>query len=136
MNVDRALKFVWAYMIENGHPTSGVWSYYGGHFESEDYFNYHKKKQNHSELKDRIKRVGVNWDKTEAPKSSQEYEFQGTFTDASRVETLLGDLVLNDGTSIKIGVSGAELRFAEYVKTLADLAADEQLVRDILGEPV
>jgi len=75
-----------------------------------------------------------SWSKTLPPVSSMESEFDGTFEDAKKVETLLGTIVLPDGSEYMIGVGNAEHRFSEYLKVLSTLAVDRQRVKDILGE--
>lgn len=82
----------------------------------------------------KVKAIGVDWNKTLPPESSQESVFNGTFNDSSEVETLLGTLVLKDGSEYSIGVDNADTRFSDYLKTLSQLAADKQRVKDILGE--
>jgi hypothetical protein len=47
---------------------------------------------------------------------------------------LLGTLALKDGTELLIGVSNSDQRFHGYVQMLKDLWADEQRMKNILGE--
>lgn len=85
-------------------------------------------------LRSEVKSIGIDWDKTKAPRSDKAGVFNGTFAESSTVETLLGTLVLKDGSKYIVGASDVELRFSEYAKRLADLAADQQRVKEILGE--
>lgn len=127
------LKFVWAYMIENGRITTGEWSFYGGNWQSAGQEWRESEKRNET-FKEKVKKIGVDWGKTEAPISSAESAFTDSFHDAEQVETLIGTIVLNDGSEYLIGVSNAEHRFSNYAKLLSDLAEDKARVSNILGE--
>ena len=128
-------KFIWAYMIENGKITNGHWSYYGGGFDLIDTdTHWANKTEMMKSLRDNIKEIGVDWEKTSSPISDTESEFTDSFHPSQEVETLLGTLVLKNGKSYTIGVGHAETRFTEYAKTLSLLAEDQQRVKDILGE--
>lgn len=133
--MDDSLKFTWAYMIEKGRITNGNWSYYGSSFETtgrrHDYITAEKDME---KLRKDVKDIGIDWAKTSVPESSQESGFEGTFADSSSVETLLGTLVLKDGSEYLIGVAHAETRFSEYVAILRTLMEDKQRVKDVLGE--
>lgn len=132
--MDESIKFVWAYMIETGNLTDGTWSYYGGDFARLDEYDWRKAEKNKAALQAAIKSVGIDWTKTSTPISSNESAFTDTFHDSLDVETLLGTLVLKDGSEYLIGVGDADRRFGDYVKNIAQLAADKQRVKDILGE--
>lgn len=72
---------------------------------------------------DRIKRIGVNWDKTNAPTSDYYSEFNGTFNNPSDKEGLSGTLVLNDGTK--------QIWFADCeVTNVFDMMAEVEQVKD------
>lgn len=97
-NMD-AKKFAWTYLVEHGF--GGVKpSYYGGW----DIVDTAMKKRGfsytkiHEKYLNEINKVGVDWDKTNAPSSDSVSEFQGTFCDATLKEVIRGNLVLNDGT--------------------------------------
>ena len=121
-------------MIEEGVVTDGKWEYYAGRFNTEHMWDWEKSKKFKEDLIEKIKSVGIDWDRTRSPESGIESCFEGTFADSSEVETLLGTLYLKDGTEYMIGVSNAEKRFGAYVETLAAFMADKQRVKDILGE--
>lgn len=128
------LKFVWAYMIEYGRITTGKWSYYGGDWDSPSGLGWTEAEKRYKTFRDKIQRVGVDWNKTVAPTSSTRSAFTDTFHDAEQVETLLGSIILTDGSEYMLGVSNAEVRFSNYVKLLSDLAEDSARVKNILGE--
>jgi len=141
--IDESLKFVWAYMLEVGIITNGEWEYYGGGYKrvitdgksdltSVMSGEYYAK----DILKNKLKAFGIDWYHTKSPQSSMKSEFTDTFHPAREVETLLGTLVLNDGTSYQIGVDHSEQRFSDYVKYLSQLAKDKERVKEILGEVV
>jgi hypothetical protein len=132
--MDESIKFVWAYMIESGHLTTGKWSYYGGDFDRLDGYDWRKAEKNKADLHEAIKSIGIDWSKTAAPVSNNESAFTDTFHDSLDVETLLGALVLKDGSEYLIGVGDADRRFGDYIRNIAQLAADKQRVKDILGE--
>lgn len=94
-------QFAWLYLVENGY--SGVVpSYYGG-WDSFDqnhrkYYDYRELKKEAAAALKQIHRVGVDWERTEAPTSNMRSQFEGTFADASSKEYLEGDLVLKDST--------------------------------------
>jgi hypothetical protein len=135
-----ALKFIWAYMLEEGRITTGKWCYYAGQFDytpddeiaMTDAFKYTSKFKDM--LLEDVKKIGINWGLTKEPKGSIEYEFNGTYDEASKVETLLGTLYLNDGSKYIIGVGNSEKRFSEYAIMLSKLAEDSNRVKNILGE--
>ena len=122
-------KFVWAFMIENGIITTGKWSYYGGHY----YSDHSLGKTGIDALRKKVRDIGVDWEKTKQPESHQEQAFTDTFNDPDRVETLLGTLVLKDGSTYLMGCVD-DHGFGSYVKKLAQLAEDKERVKRILGE--
>ena len=133
--MDEALKFTWAYMIQEGLITNGKWNYYGGNFEIPNQsYDYIQASKDMEKLRAEIKTVGIDWAKTSIPESSHESCFEGTFSDSSTVETLLGTLVLKNGSEYVIGVSNAEVRFQSYIQLLKNLMEDKQRVKDLLGE--
>lgn len=134
MNTLDSKKAVWAYMIQQGKLTNGEWSYYGGSWE--DGFNYDWKKMEAAEssFREKVKRVGVNWDKTEMPSSDTHSAFTDTFHDSEQVETLLGTIELKDGSKYRVGVKHAEMRFIQYARMVAEFVSDNERIKDILGE--
>lgn len=97
-----AEQFAWAYLVKNGYGGFEP-SYYGG-FDVIDTKLPAKIKTDWDGVinakplyLDAIKKVGVNWNKTKAPKSTFQSQFNGTFADASLVEFITGTLVLNNG---------------------------------------
>lgn len=134
--MEDAIKFVWAYMIERGRVTTGKWNYYAGDFD-DAYQNNHDfiaRARVMDDVRKKVKEIGIDWKKTQTPESSMESSFDGTDHDSDHVETLLGDLVLKDGSKYLIGMGNSELRFSSYIETLKTLMQDKQRVKDILGE--
>lgn len=129
-----SIKFVWAYMIENGFVTVGEWDYYGGSWYAADGYDWRARDANMNKLRADVKKIGIDWDKTETPQSTDEVGFTDTESPGSKAETLIGNLVLKNGKQYLIGVNDAAERFTSYVRELAELAEDRQRVKDILGE--
>ena len=136
MDNNNTLKFVWAHMIERGKITNGVWSYYGGDWESPQpsKWDWEKMDADNKALREKVKTVGVDWDKTKEPESSMESAFTDTFHDSDSVETLLGTIVLKDGTEYMVGVGNSDVRFGEYVKLIKRQLEDQQRMKDIFGD--
>lgn len=134
--VDESNKVVWAYMIEEGKLTNGEWSYYGGDWESHkpNSWKWEEIDRDNKAFKEKVKTVGVDWEKTQPPQSSLESAFTDTFHDADEVETLLGTIVLKDGSEYIVGVGNADKRFGEYVKVVMEYIKDKERVKNILGE--
>lgn len=131
-------------MIEKGNVTTTEWrswNVYGGSYDyppkpgSKDHYSSGpSQKYWENLLQDNIHKVGIDWDKTQMPKSNRESQFEGTFTENSPAETLLGDLHFYDGSKLTIGVGHAEQRFAGYAQALASLMHDKERVKKIFGE--
>lgn len=136
--MENAQKFVWAYIIEQGEITDGTWCYYGGRWNPEDFNASHEKRvKQKKELLKKVKTIGVNWDLMEHPVSSNESIFQGTDSSSTNTGTLLGTLVLKDGSIYLLGVSGYGERIGSYMKFLQEACKedeDKKRVKDILGE--
>jgi len=132
--VDDSLKFLWAYMLEEGNITDGNWNYYGSSFSSPPNMNWRSLQTAMAEIRDKVKNIGINWGLTKSPESGEEFGFNDTYSPSSRVPTLLGILHLNDGSEYTIGVDNPEQRFQNYVESLRNLMEDKQRVKDILGE--
>ena len=133
--MDESLKFVWAYMLQEGKITTGKWNYYSSDWENSTYnADWRTIEPKMNKLRADVKSIGIDWSKTLPPSSSQESCFNGTFSDSSSVEALLGVLVLKDGAEYTVGVSNAEKRFADYLQILNNLMEDKQRVKDLLGE--
>lgn len=139
--VPESLKFVWAYLLEQGRPTNGNWSYYGSGWDHEMKYDYNHKTKKYrlteimDEIRRRVKEFGIDWDRTQSPEVHNETLFEGTGHPSSRHEALLGRLyLLQHAESFLIGIDDTETRFSQYVQILANLAADRQRVKDILGE--
>lgn len=137
MNKIDYLKFIWAYMIEEGRLTTGQWEYYLGNWIPSDgmYFSSSAKdKVNYDSLVTDIQTIGIDWEKTKPPISSMQSAFTDSFNPSAECETLLGELYLNDGSMHKIGVNNAEKRFSEYVKALSHMMEDEARILSVLGQ--
>jgi hypothetical protein len=134
MNTLDSKKAVWAYMIQKGTLTNGQWSYYGGCFEDGFNYNWRKIEEASAKFRDKVKTIGVDWDKTDMPESDKHSAFTDTFHDSETVETLLGVVWLKDGSKYKIGVTHAEMRFIQYAKMVSEFVSDTERIRDILGE--
>lgn len=103
--VDKTMKFVWAYLILHGTPTSGEWSYYGGSWEriGNKYLGWDEMQKEKAELQAKVLKVGIDWSKTTAPEVSTESVFEGTFCSGGYAQATVGDLVLLNGETIKLG---------------------------------
>lgn len=131
---DDSLKFVWAYMLESGCITDGNWNYYGSSFSAPPHMGWRDIQAAMEEVREKVKKVGVDWTKTVTPETGEESGFNDTYSPSSRVPTLLGILYLKDGSGYTIGMADVEVRFQNYVKALRNLMEDKQRVKDILGE--
>jgi len=127
------LKFVWAYVIENGQLTSGGWSYYGGGWDRIE-GDYAKVDKLNKEFKELVRTIGVDWEKTTHPVGERNYTFDGTDCPSSSVESLKGTVYLKDGSHYMVGVNNADARFVSYVDTLLKMMKDKQRIKDIFGE--
>jgi hypothetical protein len=132
--VDDSLKFVWAYMLENGKITDSKWNYYGGSWETPAGMGWREVDSAMTEIREKVLKVGIDWHRTISPETSLESEFNDTYSPSSEVPALLGSLYLKDGSVYTIGVKNAEERFQNYVKALRTLMEDKKRVKDILGE--
>lgn len=94
--MDKADKFAWKFLIEEGKVHIG-WSYYGGGFDFDDALT--------KECLKKIKTCGVNWRKTKPIREERESAFTDTFHDSEYVATMQGTLYLNDGSEYDWGCS-------------------------------
>jgi hypothetical protein len=125
----QAKKFVWAYMLQVGRITNGNWSYYGAGWD------YGEKTDPPMEaLRKKAKTSAIDWDKTKFPKAEEQSSFQGTFAEASRVETLLGTIYFKDGSGYRVGVGKAESRFKDYMESLRSILDDKKRITLMFGE--
>jgi hypothetical protein len=132
-HINDAKKFVWAYLLENGHETTGKWNYYAGNWESIERTPYQYGYDYHADFLAQVKLIGVDWDKTAEPEGSNEYTFEGTFSPSSRCEVLIGTIVLKDGTSYLIGCKDND-NMNLYIEKLTKLMKDQERVSNIFGE--
>lgn len=133
--MDESLKIVWAYMLENGKLTDGTWSYYGGDWNSvSSGWDWGESEKLRKDFLAKVKDVGVDWDKTKHPESDMNSAFTDTFHDSDDVETLLGTIVLKDGTEYIVGVKNTDIRFGDYIKLIKQMTEDKKRVSDIFGE--
>lgn len=94
-----AKQFAWVYLLESGysdvHP-----SYYGGYHDLYgDYISRESMAKLNTTNKEKILKVGVDWNTTNSPISDRVSEFTSTFEDSDVTEKLIGTLMLKDGTS-------------------------------------
>ena len=131
MDILDTKKFVWAYLLENGHETTGVGSFYGSGWERIPgrKWNY----DYHPDLLQKVKDTGVDWNKTEEPESRTESLFEGTFIDCSECEALIGTLWLLDGSSYIVGCKDDD-NMGSYINNLMKLMNDQNRVKNIFGE--
>lgn len=137
-------KTVWAYMVENGIVTEDKWdswNVYGANYTyppapglRNGYHSGRAQKYWDTLLQDSIRLIGIDWDKTQPPRSDTRSQFEGTEADNSRVETLIGDLYFKDGSKLTIGIGHAEQRFGDYVRAVAAFVQDKERVKKIFGE--
>lgn len=127
-------KAVWAYIIKEGKLTNGQWSFYGGRFDDDFNYDWQKAEAAAQKFRERVRDVGVDWDKTQMPDSDTHSAFTDTFHDAERIETLLGTVWLKDGSKYTVGVKHPEMRFTQYAKMVSEFVSDQQRIKDILGE--
>lgn len=136
-----AKQFAWIYIIENG--IAGVKrSYYGGYDYLVDTTKYERANlcawdgnmitaiRNDSLV--HLQTVGVNWDKTRAPESSSYSAFTDTFHNPETRETLVGTLVLNDGT--KQDWSADAIEITNVFEMMARVSEGEQNFEKIFGQ--
>jgi hypothetical protein len=121
-------------MIQEGKLTNGKWSYYGGSWDDGFNYDWRKAEAAAKKFRDKVKEVGVDWDKTDMPESDTNSAFTDTFHDSEKVETLLGTVWLKDGSKYMVGVKHAEMRFIQYARMVAEFVSDQERIRDILGE--
>lgn len=134
--MEEAIKFVWAYMIEQGRVTDGKWNYYAGDWQDayQNNYDFVARAKTMDAVRKKVKEIGIDWKKTQTPTSSMESSFEGTDNDSSSVESLIGILVLKDGSEYMIGMGNSDVRFSVYIDTMKTLMQDKQRVKDILGE--
>lgn len=112
----------WAYLIENGHPTDGKWCFYGGdwdHVQSEKQWDDHAKSTDRAALLANVQLFGVDWAATDMPTFDVRSEFVGTDCPSNDTRTMIGALVLKNGTRVMLGCKDQP----EYLETYADQAA-------------
>lgn len=131
-------QFAWLYLIQNG--MAGVEpAYYGGYDivdkrltpEKKDYGDYGKF---NSKYLHEIKTYGVNWAKTNSPRSDMVSQFEGTFCDSSEKEYLFGELVLNNGT--KQSWCGESIEVTNVFDMMAEVHNAPDAFKEIFGEGV
>ena len=126
----------WAYLVEHGYPTTGRWSFYGGHW---DHADPRKQYDDSTYAEDRklliaqIKRIGVNWEATQMPEFDVRSEFVGTGSPSSDTRTMMGLLVLNDGKMVKLGCHGQPEYLEDLAAHIERLTKDSERARSIFG---
>lgn len=133
------LKVVWAYVVEHGQVTDGEWNYYGcgwqvPRLQKPGTPYYYEDREATARALKAVRDIGVDWDRTKMPESSTNSTFEGTDADSRRVESLLGTLVLKDGSDYVFGVDNSEKRFVEYVNEVKGYIDDKTRVSRIFGE--
>lgn len=122
------LQIIWAMMLEYGQPTTGEWSYYGG-WEHPLQFQWEKREQLMSKLRRHAATMGIDLVASGCPEYRQHAEFVGTGDPSKQVDSLIGTIVLRDGTRQMlaypdyedfVGAAFAELQRPEQNATLAN----------------
>lgn len=114
-------KIVWAYMLENGRITSGNWNYYGGWYELPEEarkLSWNKQDKWIEEVHEKIKSIGVDWEKTGVPEFENHSAFTDTFSDPAEKECMLGVIHLNNGERLSIGTSEIESYVSNAINAL------------------
>ena len=133
-----AKQFAWLYMVENGDV--GVkHSFYGGvdivdkRFQKKPFNGWMKGQSARRKfcLKE-IKTYGVDWKKTAAPESDYVSEFNGTFAEPSRTETLNGTIVLKNG-AVQIWYAAA-IEVTNVFEMMAMIDGAKQRFIEIFGD--
>lgn len=106
-----AKQFAWLYLVENGYANCRP-SYYGGwdEVDPDDDTPWYARKRavslsaygkdfdaRQTNALKIVKEVGVDWNKTQAPRSDMVSQFTDTFHDPDEKEFLEGTLVLKNG---------------------------------------
>jgi hypothetical protein len=99
-----AKQFAWLYLIEHGYAGMREGTYgrnlvcprVKAKFPN-DWMGWDFYKEAEQFYLEEIRTIGVDWDKTVAPRSDLVSVFNGTFCDAGEKETLVGTLVLKNG---------------------------------------
>jgi hypothetical protein len=98
-------QFAWLFLVKNGNfgLTRG---YYGGweahHTYKGTVVGYYQPgvmERHNDTARGVIAKTGVDWEKSQAPRSDKRSEFNGTDAESSYTEILKGELVLKDGTT-------------------------------------
>ncbi len=111
------LKYIWAYMIAEGQRTNGDFSHYGGHWESDDdYYDTVARETNKNNIITQLNEHGVDWFQTGVPIFETRSEFVGTDESPDRIDTLLGTLVLKNGTKHTIGIEDAKEHYVDAIQ--------------------
>lgn len=99
------LKFVWAYLLTYGIITNGKWCFYGGRWEHVDnrYLSWEESAKQREELLLKVKEIGIDWNKTEVPRTFEESAFRDSFSPAKEKLATLGTLYLKNGEKFLIG---------------------------------
>lgn len=131
-------------MLKEGRPCdSDKWEYYGGHYERKRQCDYDEKAtskegelvyKDSRELIGRVKKIGVNWDKTKIPKSESHTVFNGTFNSETEYkECLIGTLVLTDGQKFLVAVEGADDTFQDFAVKLQKYMDHAKVTEEMFG---
>lgn len=128
MNADsriRMLKIVYAWLVKHGTFTTGEWEYYSGNYQplidsakSKKFMTCHIPEE---VTLAHIKKVGIDWSKVKEPVDQNQDIFNSTFDDPTPVSTTLGELVLFDGSTVKVGTKGKTLNL-EMVATVLEMS--------------
>jgi len=115
--MDKADKFAWKFLIEEGNVFTD-WSYYGG--------GYEKSEKLTKECLAKIKTVGIDWNKTHPIHEESHSSFTDTFHDPEYIATMEGTLYLNDGSKYNWGIDNVNL--GDITKKLFSSLVDQILV--------
>lgn len=136
--VDESVKFAWAYLILYGVQTNGTWCHYGGRWEpvkdANKYPSWEEAQAARKEIQDAVLSLGIDWKKTDIPSVSEESSFNDTESPSSDKLATLGTLVLNNGTTYKLGSSDNQAaHLAEAARKMINkLSSDIQMLADRL----
>jgi hypothetical protein len=132
-------QFAWIYLVKHG-LAGAKHGFYGGYEQvglpvvlREDWDGIWIKER-HKLFVSKIKEVGVDWIKTQAPINDTHSVFVDTFHDATQAEHLEGVLILKDGTEQFWVADKIEVTSVFDMMAMASIAPDQ--FQELFGETV